>query len=48
MMGGIYPTLPAGCISPKVQGGTYYLCGNTWFQPAHGANGIYYRVVPTP
>ena len=48
MMGGIYPTLPAGCISPKVQGGTYYLCGNTWFQPSFGANGVSYRVVPTP
>ena len=47
-MGGIYPTLPAGCISPKVQGATYYLCANTWFQPSYGANGVYYRVVPTP
>ena len=47
-MGGIYPTLPAGCISPKVGSGTYYLCGNTWFQPSFGANGVYYRVVPTP
>jgi hypothetical protein len=48
MMGGIYPTLPAGCITPKVQGNTYYLCGNTWFQPSYGANGVSYRVVPTP
>ena len=48
LMGGIYPTLPAGCISPKVQGQTYYLCGNTWFQPSYGANGVSYRVVPTP
>ena len=47
-MGGIYPTLPPGCISPKVQGMTYYLCGNTWFQPSYGANGIYYRVVAAP
>ena len=47
MIGGIYPTLPAGCISPKVQGGTYYLCGNTWFQPSYGANGVSYRVVPS-
>jgi hypothetical protein len=22
--------------------------GNTWFSPAYGAIGIYYRVVPTP
>jgi hypothetical protein len=47
-MGGIYPTLPAGCISPNVQGTTYYLCGNTWFQPSYGANGASYRVVPAP
>lgn len=47
-MGAIYPTLPAGCITPTVQGGTYYLCGNTWFKPSYGANGVYYRVVPTP
>ena len=38
----------AGCISPTVQGSTYYLCGNTWFQPSYGANGVSYRVVPTP
>lgn len=47
-MGAIYAVLPAGCISPRVQSGTYYLCGNTWFQPAYGANGVYYRVVPSP
>jgi hypothetical protein len=47
-MGGTYPKLPAGCISPTVQGSTYYLCGNTWFQPSYGANGVSYRVVPTP
>jgi len=47
-MGGIYPTLPAGCLSPKMHDQTYYLCGNTWFQPSHGANGVSYRVVPTP
>jgi hypothetical protein len=47
-MGAIYPTLPAGCISPNVQGKSYYLCGNTWFQPSYGANGVYYRVVPAP
>jgi hypothetical protein len=46
--GAVYAALPAGCMSPKVQGGTYYLCGNTWYQPAYGANGVYYRVVPTP
>ena len=29
-------------------GATYYLNGNTWFQPAYGANGIHYVVVPAP
>ncbi len=48
MMGAIYPTIPPGCVTPKIQGTTYYLCGNTWFQPSYGANGVYYRVVPTP
>jgi hypothetical protein len=48
VMGALYPTLPAGCITPTVRGTTYYLCGNTWFQPFYGANGVYYRVVPTP
>ena len=38
----------AGCVTPNVQGTTYYLCGNTWFQPSYGANGLYYRVVPAP
>jgi hypothetical protein len=47
-MGGIYATLPAGCATPVVAGVTYYLCGNTWFKPSYGANGVYYRVVPTP
>jgi len=48
VMGAIYATLPAGCVTPSIQGTTYYLCGNTWFQPSYGANGVYYRVVPTP
>ena len=47
-MGTNYATLPAGCMMPTVGGGTYYLCGNTWFKPLYGANGVYYRVVPTP
>ena len=48
-MGTVYGALPAGCISPNVSGGgTHYLCGNTWFSPSYGANGIMYRVVPTP
>ena len=47
-MGEIVAAIPAGCANPVVNGNTYYLCGNTWFSPAYGANGIYYRVVPTP
>jgi hypothetical protein len=47
-MGTNYAVLPAGCASPDVGGTTYFLCGNTWFLPSYGANGIYYRVVPTP
>ena len=48
LMGAIYATLPAGCVMPSVQGSTYYLCGNTWFRPSYGANGVYYTVVPAP
>ena len=48
VMGALYPTLPAGCATPTVQGTTYYLCGNTWFKPSYGANGVFYKVVPTP
>ena len=47
-MGAIYATLPAGCAVSTVAGTTYYHCSTTWFQPSYGANGVYYRVVPTP
>ena len=47
-MGGIYAAVPAGCAMPNVQGQSYYLCGNTWFQPSYGANGVYYKVVSAP
>jgi hypothetical protein len=47
-IGAIYATLPAGCVTATVHGRTYYLCGNTWFQPSFGANGVYYRAVPAP
>ena len=47
-MGVNYAALPSGCISPNVQGQSYYLCGNTWFRPAYGANGVFYTVVPAP
>lgn len=47
-MGVNYAALPAGAVAVQKYGTTYYLLGNTWFQPAYGANGVYYRVVPTP
>jgi len=47
-MGSIHATLPSGSMSINNNGNTYYLHGNTWFQPAHGANGVYYRVVAAP
>jgi hypothetical protein len=46
--GAIYATVPAGAVSINKGGTTYYLSGNTWFQPAYGANGVYYHVVPAP
>jgi hypothetical protein len=46
--GAIYATLPGGCSSTMVQAETYYVCGNTWFSPFFGANGVSYRVVPAP
>ena len=47
-IGAIYPTLPPNCGTAAISGVTYYLCGNTWFLPSYGANGVYYRVVNTP
>jgi hypothetical protein len=47
-MGVNYAALPAGSMSINKNGQTYYLNGNTWFQPAYGANGIYYQVVSAP
>ena len=47
-MGEIVAAIPAGCAVPVVNGTTYYLCGNTWFTASYGANGVFYRVVPTP
>jgi len=35
-MNAIYATLPGGCSQAQVQGGTYYVCGGTWFQPSFG------------
>ena len=47
-MGVNYASLPAGAMVINKNGTTYYLNGNTWFQPAYGANGVYYRVVSAP
>jgi hypothetical protein len=46
--GASYVALPASCFPVNKNGVAYSLCGNTWFQPAYGANGIYYHVVPAP
>jgi hypothetical protein len=35
-------------VSAPVRTSAAYLCGNTWFSAAYGANGLYYRVVTTP
>jgi hypothetical protein len=47
-MGAVYATLPAGCQPGSVNNQNYYVCGSTWMQPAFGANGVYYKVVPVP
>ena len=47
-MGANYATLPPGSTPATVAGTTDYIHGNTWFKPMYGANGVYYRVVPTP
>ncbi len=43
-----YASAAAGAMTINKNGATYYLSGNTWFQPAYGANGVYYTVVPAP
>ena len=30
------------------RGTVYYFNGNTWFQPAYGANGVFDTIVPAP
>jgi hypothetical protein len=37
---------PAGCAYRPIL--HRYDCGATWLEPAYGANGVYYRVVPAP
>jgi len=48
VVGGSYAMLPPGAVEVSRFGSQYYLSGNTWYQPVYGANGVYYRVVPTP
>jgi len=48
VMGNNYASLPAGAMKINKNGQTYYLSGNTWFQPSYGANGVFYTVVPMP
>jgi len=47
-MGVNYGALPAGAKMINTNGTNYYVSGSTWFQPAFGPNGVYYRVVPVP
>ena len=47
-MGVSYAALPAGSMAVTKNGTTYYLNGNTWFQPLYGANGVHYQVVSAP
>jgi len=47
-MGETVVALPSGCKNSTVGSSVYYVCGSTWFSPAYGANGVYYRVVPAP
>ena len=37
-----------GAMVIQKNGTTYYLSGNTWFQPMFGANGVHYLVVQAP
>ena len=48
LMGVSYAALPPGSMAINKGGTTYYLSGNTWFQPSYGAGGVYYQVVSTP
>ncbi len=47
-MGVNYAAIPSGSMAINKNGTTYYLNGNTWFQPSYGANGVFYKVVPAP
>jgi hypothetical protein len=40
--------LQTGAMAMHKNGQTCYRLGNTWFQPAFGANGVHYTVVAAP
>ena len=40
--------LPGSCNSVSAGGTTYYNCGDAYYQPHFGSNGVYYTVVPNP
>jgi len=48
IMNDVYAVLPGGCAYKSFAGAAYDQCRLTWFEPSYGANGVFYRVVPTP
>ena len=46
--GRVYTTLPANCQYRAVGTANDFQCGNMWLQPAYGANGLYYKQIPSP
>ena len=47
-LGAQVTTLPPGSQGRSVGGAQLYQCGDTWYKPYFGANGVYYEVVPPP
>lgn len=43
-----YAALPGGVTAVSKNGMTYYASGNVRLQPAYGASGVCYKVVPKP
>jgi len=41
-------SLPGQCTSAQVSGATYYKCGDVFYKPRFGSNGVYYTVVSNP
>lgn len=41
-------TLPGDCTNAVVSGATYYKCGDVFYKPRFGSNGVYYTVVSNP